>query len=97
MNNCRKKLWSCFLKKIDLVPVLLLSNNLSFPPCNCTEICVYQTMIYLHPKPFQQKKDLEKFDWKQTRSRLEACLTPTRGRLEADYVEKCLKFDVVIK
>ena len=28
---------------------------------------------------------------------MEACLTLTRGRLEADYVKKCLKFDVVIK
>jgi len=63
-----------FLKKtFDLVPVLLLSNNLNFPPCNCAEICVYQTVIYLHPKSsMEQEKDLEKIDWKQTRSRLEA-------------------------
>ena len=63
----------CLKKTFDLVPVLLLSNNLNFPPCNCTEICVYQTMIYLHPKAYHRtEKDLEKSDWKQTRSRLEA-------------------------
>ena len=54
-------------------------------------------MICLHPKSYHTtEKDLEKSDWKQT-SRLEACLTLTTGRLEADYVKKCLKFDVVIK
>jgi hypothetical protein len=55
MKNCRKKALELFLKKtFDLVPILLLSNNLNFPSCNCTEICVIQTMIYLHPKLFHR-------------------------------------------
>ena len=66
-----------FLKKtFDLVPVLLLSNNLNFPPCNCTEIFVYQNFISLLPKLFYTQllteKRLGKSDWKQTGSRPEA-------------------------
>jgi hypothetical protein len=54
----QKKALELFLKKtFDLVPVFLLSNNLNFPPCNCTEICVYQTMTYLHPKSYHRTEN----------------------------------------